>query len=116
MPDFWLSCGYRLLKAGPDGGLVLTDEFLRATLLRPELAPVAESCPAELALHERLMAAPRAVVADSELLAIVDADARENYGVWLRFRTGSRPRRRSRPRTSRCFGTASTSHPCSFSS
>jgi len=86
MPDFWLSSGYRLLKVGPDARLLLTDEFLRATLLRPELAPVAESCPAELALHERLMAAPRAAVADSELTAIVDADARENYGVWLRFR------------------------------
>jgi len=86
MPDFWLSCGYRLLKVGPDGRLVLTDEFLRGSLLRPELAPVAESCPAELALHEQLMAAPRAVVAEGELSAIADADARENYGIWLRFR------------------------------
>jgi len=86
MPDFWLSCGFRLLKVGPDGRLVLTDDFLRGSLLRPELAPVAESCPAELALHEQLMAAPRAVVAEGELSAIADADARENYGIWLRFR------------------------------
>jgi hypothetical protein len=86
MPDFWLSCGYRLLKVGPDGRLLLTDEFLRAILLRPELAPVAESCPAEIALHEKLMAAPRAVVVEGELRAIVDVDARENYEIWLRFR------------------------------
>jgi hypothetical protein len=86
MPDFWASCGYRLLKAGPDGRLLLTDDFLRATLLRPELAPVPESDPAELELHEKLIAAPRAAVADDERAAIADADARENYGIWLRFR------------------------------
>ena len=62
MPDFWPSCGYRLLAVGADGRLTLTDDFLRATLLRPELAPVAESCAAELALHEKLLAAPRAAV------------------------------------------------------
>ena len=86
MPDFWLSCGYRLLTVGADRRLTLTDDFLRASLLRPELAPIPESCAAELALHEKLIAAPRASVAASELLAIVDDDARENYGIWLRFR------------------------------
>ena len=86
MPDFWPSCGYRLLTVGPDGRLILTDDFLRNSLLRPELAPIAESCPAEVALHEKLIAAPRAAVAESELASIVDADARENYGIWLRFR------------------------------
>lgn len=86
MPDFWPSCGYRLLAVGADGRLAVTDDFLRALLLRPELAPAAESCAAELALHEKLIAAPRATVAESELAAIADADARANYGVWLRFR------------------------------
>ncbi len=86
MPDFWASCGYRLLAVGADGRLTLTDDFLRASLLRPELAPVPESCAAELALHERLMAAPRAEVDDSSLAHVADADARENYAVWLRFR------------------------------
>src|SRR5262245_18388067 len=86
MPDFWPSSGYRLLKAGFDGRLVLTDDFLRATLLRPELAPIPESCPAELALHEKLIATPRAAVAECERASIVAADARENYGIWLRFR------------------------------
>ena len=86
MPDFWPSCGYRLLTVGSDGRLTLTDEFLRALLLRPELAPIPESCAAELALHEKLIAAPRATVANSELAPIADADARENYAIWLRFR------------------------------
>src|SRR5438552_5689946 len=86
MPDFWPSCGYRLLTVGADGRLTLTDDFLRATLLRPELAPIPESCAAEVALHEKLIATPRAAVAASELEPIADADARENYGIWLRFR------------------------------
>jgi len=86
MPDFWPSCGYRLLTVGADGRLTLTDDFLRASLLRPELAPLPESCPAELALHEKLIAAPRDAVAETELGALADADIRENYAIWLRFR------------------------------
>ena len=86
MPDFWSSCGYRLLTTGADGRLVVTDDFLRASLLRPELAPIAESSAAELALHEKLIAAPRAAVADAELANITDEDARANYDIWLRFR------------------------------
>lgn len=86
MPDFWRSCGYRLLTTGVDGKLTLTDDFLRASLLRPELAPVAESCAAELALHDKLMAVPRGVVDEAELAALDDPDIRENYAIWLRFR------------------------------
>jgi hypothetical protein len=86
VPDFWTSCGYRLLAPGADGRLALTDDFLRSTLTRPELAPVAESCPAELALHDRLMTAPQVAVTAADLAAIVDADARDNYAIWLRFR------------------------------
>jgi hypothetical protein len=86
MPDFWPSCGYRLLTVGSDGRLTLTDDFLRALLLRPELAPIPESCPAELALHDKLVAAPRAAVAEAELAPIADDDVRENYAIWLRFR------------------------------
>src|SRR6185436_7333375 len=85
-PDFWSSCGYRLLTTGADGRLVVTDDFLRASLLRPELAPIAESSAAELALHEKLIAAPRAAVAGAELTDITDEDARANYDIWLRFR------------------------------
>jgi Family of unknown function (DUF6352) len=86
MPDFWLSSGYRLLAVGTDRRLTLTDDFLRALLLRPELAPIPESCAAELALHEKLLATPRAAVAADEVASIADADAQENYGIWLRFR------------------------------
>jgi hypothetical protein len=86
MPEFWNSCGYRLLQPGDDGSLVVTDEFLRSFLLRPELAPLPESSPAEHALHSRLLASPRADVSSAALDAVTDADARENYRVWLRFR------------------------------
>ena len=56
-------------------------------LLRPELAPIPESCAAELALHEKLIATPRARRgARASSTSIADADARENYGIWLRFR------------------------------
>jgi hypothetical protein len=48
---------------------------------------VPQSCRAELALHDRLIAAPRAAVAENELAALADADARENYAIWLRFRS-----------------------------
>ncbi|HEX6138557.1 MAG TPA: DUF6352 family protein [Casimicrobiaceae bacterium] len=86
MPDYWRSCGYRLLARGPQGTLRLTDEFLRSFLARPELAPVAESGAAELRLHDALLAAPRSEIAGAALGAIDDADARENYRIWLRFR------------------------------
>src|SRR5262249_50834611 len=39
MADFWLSCGHHLLDRGEGGGLLVTDEFLKAYLARPELAP-----------------------------------------------------------------------------
>ena len=86
MPDFWRSCGYRLLAHGPDGSLQLTDDFLRSLLVRPELAPVPESCAAELQLHDALMTEPRRSVGAERLGTITDADARENYRIWLRFR------------------------------
>ena len=56
MPDFWPSCGYRLLARGGDGRLTVTDDYLRSFLARPELAPIPESCAAELALHDALQA------------------------------------------------------------
>ena len=45
-----------------------------------------ESCAAELVLHDALMDAPRRMVAEAELEAVADADARDNYRVVLRFR------------------------------
>jgi hypothetical protein len=86
LPDFWPSCGYRLLGVGSDGRLTLTDDFLRTLLLRPELVPIPESDDAELALHDRLIKAPRTAIDDASLAAIADADARDNYAIFARFR------------------------------
>ena len=85
--DFWPACGYRLLDQDANGHLVVTDEFLRYLLERPELAPIAASCPAEMALHEQLLETPRAVIEPAALQALQDTDAADNYAVWLRFRT-----------------------------
>ena len=54
--------------------------------MRPELAPVPESCDAERALHDALMAEPRREISDEEIGAIADRDAQGNYRVMLRFR------------------------------
>jgi hypothetical protein len=86
MPDFWTTSGYRLLKSGADGRLELTDDFLRSFLARPELAPIAESCPAELALHDSLLADPRRATTSDNLARLADPDARENFAIFLRFR------------------------------
>lgn len=85
-PDFWASSGYHLLESAADGALVVTDDFLRHLLQRPELAPISQSCGAEIALHNRLLGQPRSAVAAEALKKIQDADAAANYGVWLRFR------------------------------
>ena len=86
MTDFWATSGYSLLERAPDGRLHVTDDYLRRYYMRPELAPVAESCAAERALHEKLLEDPRGRVAQGELDAMQDDDARDNYGVMLRFR------------------------------
>jgi hypothetical protein len=84
--DFWANSGFKLLKRNADGRLVVTDDYLRSYYLRPELAPVPESCDKECALHASLLSDPRRVVTDADIAAIADEDARENYRVMLRFR------------------------------
>ncbi len=86
MTDFWISCGHHLLDRAAGGGLVVTDEFLKAYFVRPELTPPADACPAERKLHAALMAQPRRNVERSEIAAIADADAQENWGFVLAFR------------------------------
>jgi hypothetical protein len=86
MTDFWLSCGHHLLDRDEGGGLVVTDEFLKAYLARPELAPPPDACIAERTLHAALLTNPRRPVAASEIAAIADADARENWSVMTAFR------------------------------
>ncbi|SEF10636.1 hypothetical protein SAMN05444161_8453 [Rhizobiales bacterium GAS191] len=84
--DFWLSCGHHLLDREADGGLVVTDEFLKAYLARPEIAPPPEACPAERELHGALLLDPRRPVAPSRIAAIADADARENWELMIAWR------------------------------
>jgi hypothetical protein len=84
--DYWQHCGYALLDRTPNGHLVVTDDFLRSLLQRPELAPLPESLADEIALHEALTEQPRLDVA-AQVAALRDEDARGNYEVWLRFRT-----------------------------
>jgi hypothetical protein len=86
MKDFWLSCGHHLLDRGAGGGLVLTDDFIKVYLARPELTPPPEACVVEKTLHATLMADPRRAVAADEIGAIADADARENWQVLIAFR------------------------------
>ena len=84
--DFWLSCGHHLLDRDAGGGLVITDDFLRAYLARPELAPPQEACQAERDLHKSLLADPRRPVPAGQIAAIADPDARENWQVMVELR------------------------------
>jgi len=84
--DFWLSCGHHLLDRDAGGGLVVTDEFIKVYLARPELLPPPEACIAERTLHAALLAEPRRPVSADEIAVIADADARENWQAMLAFR------------------------------
>lgn len=86
MKDFWLSCGHHLLDRDEGGGLVVTDEFLKAYLARPELIPPPDACAVERTLHTALLADPRMPVAVADIDAIADADARENWQLLVGFR------------------------------
>jgi Family of unknown function (DUF6352) len=86
MNDFWISCGHHLLDRNDSGGLVVTDEFLKAYFARPELMPPEDACAVERRLHGELLAEPRRPVEASEVAAIADADARENWQFVLTFR------------------------------
>src|SRR4051794_7425813 len=86
MKDFWLSCGHHLLDSDAGGGLVVTDDFLKVYLARPELTPPEGACVVEKTLHATLMADPQRTVATDEIAAIADTDARENWQVMIAFR------------------------------
>jgi hypothetical protein len=87
MKEFWIASGYPLLDHNASGGLVVTDEFLKAYFARPELMPPDDACAVERRLHETLLADPCRAVAAEEVAAIADADARENWQFVLAFRT-----------------------------
>jgi hypothetical protein len=84
--EFWRNSGFHLLERDASGWLRVTDDFLRAYYLRPEIHPVEESGPLERGFHAALMAEPRLRVAEKELKSLEDADMQENYRVLLRWR------------------------------
>jgi len=86
LPEFWRNSGFHLLERDPAGRLQVTDDFLRAYYLRPEIRPVEESGEGELRLHAQLMADPRREITEQDLQTVEDADARDNYRVILKFR------------------------------
>jgi len=86
LPEFWITSGMHLLKRNSNGALEATPDFIRAYFSRPELAPIEESCPAEHALFESLMADPMQVVSPATIDAISDGDAQDNYRIMLAFR------------------------------
>ena len=87
MTTYWANSAYNTLAISPDHQLLVTDDFLRTYMARPELALVPESCAVERSLHQRLTDNPRAEVAEAEIAAMADVDIQENYRVWLRYRT-----------------------------
>ncbi|UCH72619.1 MAG: hypothetical protein JSU82_09480 [Rhodospirillales bacterium] len=86
MQELWPSSGFRLLRRGDDGRLTVTDDFLRAYFMRPEVAPQPDSCDVERALHAELIEDPRRAIADARISSLSDVDARENYRIVLAFR------------------------------
>lgn len=85
MQDFWRNSGFHLLERDGDGRLTVTDDFLRAYLMRPEIRPVEESGANEIALHEALLEDPRQDMNAQALERIEDTDSRDNYRVLLAF-------------------------------
>jgi hypothetical protein len=86
MNDFWIASGHHLLDRDAGSGLLVTDEFLKVYLARPELIPPPDACAVERTLHGALLADPRLPVAASDIAAIADADARENWKMLIDFR------------------------------
>lgn len=86
MKDFWLSSGHHLLDRDERGRLRVTDEFAKLYLARPELAPQPEACVVERVLHAALLSDPWRPVAATQIDAIAEAEARENWQFMMAFR------------------------------
>lgn len=86
MRPFWIHSGLALLDVDEAGGLVISDDFLRAYLARAELAPIEESGPGEIGFHSALQTDPRLAVSDDDLRGIEDPDTRDNYRMFLGLR------------------------------
>lgn len=84
--DFWVASGHHLCDRDDAGRIRATPDLWRAFCARPELVPPPEACDAERALHARLLDDPLRAVPAEEIAALADADARENFSVFLGFR------------------------------
>jgi len=84
--DFWVASGHHLCDRDEDGHIHATPDLWRAFCARPELLPPEEACDAERALHASLLADPVRAVAAAEIAALAEADAQENWQVFLAFR------------------------------
>jgi hypothetical protein len=83
--DFWRNSGFHLLERDAAGHLLVTEDFLRAYLARPEIHPVEESGANEVALHRMLFEDPRQSIDPAVLAGVEDPDARDNYSVLMAF-------------------------------
>jgi hypothetical protein len=84
--DFWLSSGHHLLDHNAAGHLLVTDEFLKIYLARPEVMPPDDACIVERGIYQKVMRNPRATVSADEIRDMADRDARENWRHLLGFR------------------------------
>ena len=84
--DFWADSGFQRLARDADGLLVATDAWIAAFLERDELRPPEDAGPGERHLHARLAERPRLRLEAADLASVEDADARENWEHFLRFR------------------------------
>ena len=83
--DFWASSGFGLLGRGA-AGLVASDAWLARFVDGEELRPPPEAGARERELHALLAGEPRAPIAPETIDRIEDADARDNWREFLRFR------------------------------
>lgn len=81
--DFWIASGHQLCDRDDAGRLLATPDLWRAFLARPELVPPEEACAAERALHAALLDDP---LRAADPMGLADADAVENWQVFLAFR------------------------------
>lgn len=86
MREFWVSSGHHMTTRRQDGRLGVTDELLLTYLARPEIMPPDDACVVERAVHQRLLADPRAAVEAATIAGMADADARENWEFMIAYR------------------------------
>ena len=84
--QFWSLTNYSAASRQPNGWHKVDASFLSQLWQQPEVLPVYESCDAERMLHTRLVNDPELEVKRTDIEAIEDPDARENYTIALAFR------------------------------